>query len=521
MSITHGTSRAVADAALGTTKAVTDAANEIKVQLTTSVGESLDKTKDLLSVNTAKTFGDAMVDSALDHGVVAGTALGAGKAASDFTRGAVVVVDGLLGGTGTAMAGAAWGTSKAVTSAALATDVGQAAGRAGSAAMKSGVGKAFSDRASSLGSALGIGKTNETGETTKFRVVATAKLKRFAALESEVVGKLRIGTVVDTIDSCEINGIKRLHIRGGGWTSVRAQSGNLLLIPAGIAFVETPKEVEEMPPVYHTRRARPHAPDGLETAALTGTVLNLWVARMDAPYHLRMEGSPKAGVVQAGTVVEAIHHKRDSRGREKIAFSLPTARVGDLHCWAPVKTPVGDAYFSERQGTVIAEVQAQVHRENADKASRAKNAMLRQEPAERALAEAEVSAVTASDAARPMATNDSRATWKSAGRRPAGRPPAPSAKESTTATSTAGCRAAKEVWEPRSGDGGSHEVAPAAASKRSGANAKKKKKRAATQKKKKKQHPEEPLLGQCGTAVLVCGSLSVAALVVLGLNRPS
>jgi hypothetical protein len=64
-------------------------------------------------------------------------------------------------------------------------------------------------------------------------------------------------------------------------------------------------------------------------------------------------------------------------------------------------------------------------------------------------------------------------------------------------------------------------VAPAAASKRSGANAKKKKKRAATQKKKKKQHPEEPLLGQCGTAVLVCGSLSVAALVVLGLNRPS
>lgn len=115
---------AIGDAAINTAGVLADAAADISQQLSATVNETMDKTKELLNVETARKLKSDLDQSVIDHGVITGTAFTAGKAAMDLGRGSVGVAAGAAFGTGRAVSNAAFGTGRAVTGALFSTSVG-------------------------------------------------------------------------------------------------------------------------------------------------------------------------------------------------------------------------------------------------------------------------------------------------------------------------------------------------------------------------------------------------------------
>ena len=162
---------AIKDALTGTAHAVTEAAEDIKQELTDTMQQSLSRVRAMYDGENS--LSNQISDSVMERGLLAGTAVGGSKVAYTATRDTAGIAAGAAIGTSRAFIGAAFQSGKALSDAAMKTGVGKAGSKYSDRAGNSAMGKAVSDNADMISKGLGLDKVS--GSVSKFSSMMLTK----------------------------------------------------------------------------------------------------------------------------------------------------------------------------------------------------------------------------------------------------------------------------------------------------------------------------------------------------------
>jgi hypothetical protein len=144
-----------------TAHAVTEAAEDIRNELTDTVQQSLSRVRALYEGD--KSISNQLSDSVMERGLLAGTAVGGSKVAYTATRDTAGIAAGAAIGTSRALTGAAFESGKALSNAAMKTGLGKEVSKYSDKARNSGVGKSVSDNVDIISRGLWFDKMSAMG----------------------------------------------------------------------------------------------------------------------------------------------------------------------------------------------------------------------------------------------------------------------------------------------------------------------------------------------------------------------